>query len=162
PRRRCPVRHGARPARVGRARPLERWVVLPMFRATVTGTLATSPRRREVVAMGTQENRDRVLRFVEGYQSDGDEAVLEDTIADDVVDHSNIPGFPTGRAGVRAIFDMFRSAFPDLHAEVLAQAAEGDKVWTYKTFSGTHRGELMGIPPTGRAVSWNVIDIVRL
>src|SRR5690349_10559258 len=113
-----------------------------MSRPRAQATLAPSPRRREVVAMGTQENRERMLRFIDGYQSGGDEAVLEDTIADDFVDHSNVPGLPGGLAGVKAIFDMFRSAFPDFHAEVLDQVLEGDKVWTYKRFSGTHRGEL--------------------
>ena len=112
--------------------------------------------------MDEQENKDRMLRFVERYQNDADEGVLQDTIADDFVDHSNFPGLPGGRAGVKAIFDMFRSAFPDFHAVVLDQVADGDKVWTYKTFSGTHRGELMGIPPTGRTVAWTVIDIIRL
>jgi predicted ester cyclase len=112
--------------------------------------------------MGTQQNKERMLRFIEGYQNGGDEAVLQDTIADDFVDHTNFPGLPAGRPGVKAIFDMFRSAFPDFHSEVLDQAAEGDKVWTYKTFSGTQRGELMGIPPTGREVAWTLIDIVRI
>jgi predicted ester cyclase len=42
------------------------------------------------------------------------------------------------------------------------QIAEGDKVVTRKVFHGTHRGELMGIPPTGREVQIEVIDIVRV
>jgi predicted ester cyclase len=40
--------------------------------------------------------------------------------------------------------------------------AEGDKVVTRKTFHGTHRGAFMGLPPTGNAVSFDVIDIVRI
>jgi predicted ester cyclase len=40
--------------------------------------------------------------------------------------------------------------------------AEGDEVVTRQTFRGTHRAEWLGIPATGRAVQWSVIDIIRL
>ena len=63
---------------------------------------------------------------------------------------------------MRQQFDGFRRAFPDFRATILDQIAEGDKVVTRKVFHGTHEGELMGIPPTGREVEIQVIDIVRL
>jgi predicted ester cyclase len=63
---------------------------------------------------------------------------------------------------VKQLFGMLRGAFPDLHAEIQDQTADGDKVWTRKTFKGTHRGDFMGIPPTGKEVAWDVIDIVRM
>ena len=40
--------------------------------------------------------------------------------------------------------------------------AEGDKVVVRSTWSGTHKGELMGIPPTDKSVSFGVIDIIRI
>jgi predicted ester cyclase len=57
---------------------------------------------------------------------------------------------------------MFRSAFPDSYFTVEDMMAEGDKVATRKTFHGSHQGEFMGIPPTGRQVSMGLIDIVRI
>jgi predicted ester cyclase len=57
---------------------------------------------------------------------------------------------------------MFRRAFPDSYFNVEDMIAEGEKVVTRKTFHGTHEGELMGIPPTGRRVSMGLIDIVRI
>ncbi len=54
------------------------------------------------------------------------------------------------------------SAFPDLKAVIHDQVAEGDKVVTYKTFHGTHKGEFREIPPTGKKISVDVIDIFRI
>jgi steroid delta-isomerase-like uncharacterized protein len=56
---------------------------------------------------------------------------------------------------------MIRAAFPDHDAEVVHMVAEGDTVATYKTFTGTHEGEFMGVPPTGNEVTIRVMDFVR-
>ena len=56
---------------------------------------------------------------------------------------------------------MLRSAFPDFKATIDDIIAEGDKLVIRQTWSGTQKGEFMGIPPTGRSVSFRVIDIVR-
>ncbi len=57
---------------------------------------------------------------------------------------------------------MFRNAFPDLHFTVEDMLAEGDRVASRYTARGTHRGELMGLPPTGRQVTEVGIVISRL
>jgi C-1 hydroxylase len=57
---------------------------------------------------------------------------------------------------------MFRRAFPDGRMTIEDMVAEGDRVATRKTFRGTHRGELMGIPPSGKAVAIGLMDFVRL
>ena len=54
---------------------------------------------------------------------------------------------------------MFLNAFPDHHCDVHEQLAEGDKVMTYKTFHGTHKGPFWGMPATGKPVTFHVIDI---
>jgi steroid delta-isomerase-like uncharacterized protein len=108
------------------------------------------------------DNKAIVRRFIEEYQSQGDETVAEEILADDFVDHSPFGPFPPDREGVKQLFAALRGAFSDLHAVVQDQAAEGDKVWTRKTFHGTNDGEFMGMPPTGRKVTFDVIDILRL
>ena len=87
-----------------------------------------------------------VRRFVEEYQSTGDESVARELLADDFVDRCPFGPFPPDREGVIALFAMLRGAFPDFHAVIHDQLSDGDKVVTRKTFHGTHRGELMGIP----------------
>ena len=103
-----------------------------------------------------------VRRFVEEYQTGHDVAVAAELLAADFVDHSPFGPLSPDRDGVLALFGMLFAAFPDLRAEIHQQFSDGDTVITRKTFHGTHRGELMGIPPTGTEVAFDVIDIVRV
>jgi predicted ester cyclase len=117
---------------------------------------------RDARRMHEQRNKQVVRRFVDEYQSAGDERTFAELLHPDVVDRSRPPGIAPGAEGVRQQFDAFRAAFPDFRARIDDQIAEGDKVVTRKVFHGTHRGELMGIAPTGREVQIEVIDIVRI
>jgi predicted SnoaL-like aldol condensation-catalyzing enzyme len=103
-----------------------------------------------------------VRRFVDEYQGTGNEEVALELLAPDFVDRSPFGPFSPDREGVLGLFRMLRGGFPDLHAEIHDQLVDGDKVVTRKTFHGTHKGEFMGIAPTGREVAWDVIDIVRV
>ncbi|HEY4397602.1 MAG TPA: ester cyclase [Acidimicrobiia bacterium] len=108
------------------------------------------------------DNQAIVRRFIEEYQSNGDVSVAEEILADEFVDHSRFGPFPPDREGVKQLFAALRAAFPDLHAVIHDQSADGDRVWTRKTFHGTNDGEFMGAPPTGKKVSFDVIDVVRV
>jgi len=111
----------------------------------------------------TQERNKRIMRrFVDEFQSRADEAVADQILADNFVDRSPFPGVSPDREGVKRLFGALRAAFPDLRAEIHDQVAEGDRVATRKTFHGTHRGEFLGIPPTGQPVAFDVIDFVRM
>jgi steroid delta-isomerase-like uncharacterized protein len=101
-------------------------------------------------------------RFAEEFQSGGNESVAEELLAPDFVDHSPFPGVSPDRDGVKRLFAALHVAFHDLRAVIHDQIAEGDRVATRKTFRGTHRGEFLGISPTGRAVTFDVIDFVRI
>jgi ketosteroid isomerase-like protein len=111
----------------------------------------------------SETNKTIVKRFVEEYQGENDSNVLYETVSPELVNRTPMfPNAPGGPIEVKTIFDMFRAAFDDFAVEILDQLAEGDKVVTYKAFSGVHNGDFMGIAPTGTAVRFTVIDIVRL
>jgi steroid delta-isomerase-like uncharacterized protein len=112
--------------------------------------------------MSERDNKATVRRFIDEYQTGGDERAFDDIIHPDVQDRSRPYGIAPGAEGVRQQFAGFRRAFPDFRATILDMIAEGDRVVTRKVFHGTHHGDLWGIPPTGREVEIQVIDIVRL
>jgi predicted ester cyclase len=66
-----------------------------------------------------------------------------------------------GAEGVKQVIAAFRAAFPDLHVEIDEVVADGDVVMARVTPTGTHNGELMGVAPTGRTVSWTVSHCAR-
>jgi steroid delta-isomerase-like uncharacterized protein len=112
--------------------------------------------------MSAESNKTLVRRLVDEAQSRGNIVVVDELLADDFVDHTPFPGVPPTRDGVKMLFGYLRGAFPDLHVRVDEQIADEEKVVTRKTFAGTHRGEFMGVAPTGRPISFEVIDILTL
>jgi steroid delta-isomerase-like uncharacterized protein len=110
----------------------------------------------------SEENKALVRRFVDEVQSGGNIDVIDELCSPEFVNHSAPPGMPADCEGVKLVTAMFRQAFPDSYFTVEDMIAEGDKVATRKTFHGTHEGEFLGIPPTGRPVSIGLIDIVRV
>ncbi len=81
--------------------------------------------------------------------------------ADDFVERDEIPGIPPTKDGVIQWFRMLRAAFPDMRMDTKDLIASGDKAVARLRMSGTHKGEFMGIPATGKSVSVNLIDITR-
>ncbi|MDQ4001303.1 MAG: ester cyclase [Actinomycetota bacterium] len=111
--------------------------------------------------MTEEENKALNRRFVEEVINQGNIDAIDELIDPGVVDHAAPPGFPTGREGAKQFAAMMRAAFPDLHLTIEDMIAEGDKVAVRSTWSGTHEGEFMGIPATGRRVAVSGIDISR-
>jgi steroid delta-isomerase-like uncharacterized protein len=99
-------------------------------------------------------------RFFEMVNS-GDIDRVADLLADDFVEHEELPGMPTGREGTRQLFKMMAAAFPDMNWDPQDILVDGDKAVARVRFTGTNDGEFMGMPATGKSVSVQVIDIVR-
>jgi steroid delta-isomerase-like uncharacterized protein len=113
--------------------------------------------------MATDQNKALVRRFIEELFTHGNTSAADEILAPDFVEHEQLPpGIPKGREGVKVLATILRSAFPDLKATIEDTIAEGDKVVIRMTWSGTHKGEFMGVPATGKRVSIGVIDILRM
>jgi steroid delta-isomerase-like uncharacterized protein len=114
--------------------------------------------------MSIEENKALVRQMVEEIFNQGDIGRADEFLAPDFAEREELPpGLPRDREGVKQLTMMLRSAFPDLKATVEDIVAEGDKVVTRQTWTGTHTGgDFMGVPPTGKGVSVGVIDIIRI
>jgi steroid delta-isomerase-like uncharacterized protein len=98
--------------------------------------------------MTLQDNKAVSRRFFEDVWNEGNMDALQQLAATDIVLHDRDEGDLRGLEAARALVSGYRSAFPDLNFAIEEQIAEGDKVATLWKATGTHRGELMGIPPT--------------
>jgi steroid delta-isomerase-like uncharacterized protein len=113
--------------------------------------------------MSTQENKALARRVLEEMFNKGNLDLADEVFAPDYVDHD--PAMPEdirGPEGFKEYVSIFRTAFPDIHLEIEDQVAEGDKVVTRWTGTGTHEGDLMGIAPTGNKVTLPGMEIVRI
>ena len=97
-----------------------------------------------------QKNIDAQKRWGEEVATNGNLDVLDEILADDFVDHDPGDYAPT-KEGLNKFFSDFRTAFPDLEAEVVEMHATDEYVTLRYTVRGTHRGEFMGHAPTGKS-----------
>ncbi len=107
--------------------------------------------------MSLEENKAIVRRFVEAY-NERKLDLIADFVAPDYLDHTN----KVGRDGLRRLFDVGLTAFPDWHETIEDIVAEGDKVWVRLSYTGTHTGQFMGLSPTGKKITSKAVDIYRI
>lgn len=113
--------------------------------------------------MLTETNKAVSRRFFEEVFGKGKLNVLDEIIASDHVNSGpgTLPGLPTGPEGAKQLVTVYRNAFPDVHFTIDEQIAEGDKVVTRWTADGTHKGELLGIPATGKTSTVTGVAVDR-
>ncbi len=109
----------------------------------------------------SDNNKAMMRRIYDEIWNQGNLEAIDEILSPDYVAHFLPPGIPPGRDGFRQFVAMYRTAFPDGHAKVEDQIAEGDKVATRITVTGTHRGPFMGIPATGNEVKITTVVITR-
>ncbi len=110
-----------------------------------------------------EANKAIVRRYTEEVWNAGNLDVLPELMSADVVHHEATMEhqLPRGLEGHKQAIRIYRAAFPDLRSVHQVEVAEGDKVAVLFQVTGTHKGELMGIPPTGRKVMFSGINIHR-
>jgi steroid delta-isomerase-like uncharacterized protein len=110
--------------------------------------------------MSTDENKAVIRRFWEAVNQ-GDPKAIEDTLAASY--KARVPGQPDLDAdGMSRLVMQYRSAFPDLHVTIEEMLAEGEKVATRVSMTGTHSGQFEGIAPTGKQVQMAGMQIDRV
>src|SRR5215217_3537069 len=113
--------------------------------------------------MTLEENKKFMSNFIEEAINKKNLDAADDLAAADFIEHLPFPGQGPGREGLKFAINAMLTGFPDMNWTVQEQIAEGETVVTRFTWTGTHDGAFMGIPPTNKKVEvWGVvIDVVR-
>ncbi|KAG0263564.1 hypothetical protein BGZ95_003778 [Linnemannia exigua] len=115
-----------------------------------------------MASMTLEANKSIMKRFVV-FINTANEMMAEELIAPDAVFH--VPGNPEpmlGPAGYLAIIGMMRGGFPDIQWTLEEMVAEGDRVAARFIMNGTHQGTFFGVPPTGKKISVQAMNMYRL
>lgn len=109
---------------------------------------------------GDEAVRASFHRFVDEVINGRDvDRALTELVAEDFVEQNPLPGQGPGRAGLGAVLAGMFAGFADLRWDVQETVVEADRVASYSFWTGTHQGEFLGIPATGRSVkveAWNL------
>jgi steroid delta-isomerase-like uncharacterized protein len=111
--------------------------------------------------MSIEENKKIVRRYQEIYNSN-DLRALNEVVSEDLLTPKIMPGIPAGIEGAKTAHQIMLAGFPDYQTAIDDLIAEGDKVAARITMSGTHTGSFMGIPPTGKRISFTGMYIARI
>lgn len=112
--------------------------------------------------MDSEAMKRFALERVEALFNRGELDRVEEFVTPGFVNHEAWPGEDPGFAGFRLRLERLRDAIPDLHMQVEDVIAEGDRVAYRATLTGTHRGELLGIPATNRSFSAQQMHFLRI
>ena len=109
----------------------------------------------------SEENKAIYRQFTDAMNAK-DITIVDRLMDPNFVDHDLPPGQPPGAQGMKDMMSMFFAAFPDLKSTIDLIVAEGDLVTGHMTTEGTHTGDFMGIPATGKKVSFSEVHTVRI
>ena len=112
--------------------------------------------------MSIEENKAIARRWLEQIWDKGSLAAMDELLTTNFVFNYAAPGMASDREGYKQTVTMYRTVSPDMHYAVDDIVAEGHKVVVRWTGRGTHKGDLMGIAPTGKQVTITGISILRI
>jgi steroid delta-isomerase-like uncharacterized protein len=107
------------------------------------------------------DNKAIIERFEQAF-AENDTGTIDELCSPGLVDHNPVPPNPPTLDGLKAAIAGYTSAFPDLAISGLQVIGEGDMVATHWTASGTHQGDMPGIPATGKRISVEGMNLYRL
>ena len=104
------------------------------------------------------DNATIIRRFVEEVITQGKIDSAAQYVWEDVVEQVPLPGQGPGLDGLKDVLRGMRAGFPDIVFSIQEQITEGDKVASRFEWTGTHKGEFLGVPATGRPVRvWGIV-----
>jgi steroid delta-isomerase-like uncharacterized protein len=104
-----------------------------------------------------------VRRLIDEGFSQGQLAVCDELVADDMAEHQDFgPDHAAGAEGVKAVISSLRRGFSDFRLTIEDLVVAGDVVWTRTTATGTHDGVFAGNPATGKQIRIDVFDVLRV
>jgi steroid delta-isomerase-like uncharacterized protein len=109
-------------------------------------------------------NKATIRRFHDATNTSDTELIsnmIDELVEPDALIRTPLPLQTTGAEALKEVFARLHQVFPDLRVAVEDLIEEGDKVVSRNTVTGTHRGDYMGHPPTGKPVTYNEIFIFR-
>jgi len=124
--------------------------------------LVETGRGKPYLAPTASEMKAVVERFVENYKNKQNPNIVDEYIAKTCKVHIPLPGLPEGREGMRINGQMMCGAFPDVRVEREFFVVDGDIVVERANAVATHKGELMGMSPTGKKVTWTELHAYRV
>jgi predicted ester cyclase len=129
-----------------------------------TQSRVTEPNETERLSPSSEERTARsVRRLIEEGFNRGDLSILDEVLDPTYIEHQPLaPGVPPTTEAVRATIHMLRTGFPDFHLSIEQLDCVQDRVWLRMRGTGTNRGPFMGHPATGRTLSIDVMDVVRV
>lgn len=119
-----------------------------------------------VMAAGNAKtNRELLQAFLDALTAHDMEKFKSLYVADGYIQHQALATNAASLAGREAVVTYFAKrieAFPDLVVTSDASLTEGDLICANLVYTGTHRGEYLGIQPTGKRVTFNSTDIIKI
>ena len=110
----------------------------------------------------SSEKEARLREFYDQVMNAHNPAMIDSFCTAEFVDHQADPHYPAGIAGLKAAFNDFFAAFPDVHVTTNSIKAWGDTVMSHITMTGTNSGSWMGMPPTGKQFNIEGMDLIIL
>lgn len=109
-----------------------------------------------------EKNKTIARRYIEELWNKKNLNEIDKLVSDDFVNHSSLPGMSPDREGLKQFISFSGATFPDGHYTIEDMIAENDKVMIRGSFKGTHRGEFMGVPGTGKVITMTWINVLRM
>jgi steroid delta-isomerase-like uncharacterized protein len=128
--------------------------------AGLTACATSQPHTKENTM--THQNREQLTNFMDEVMSKGNIDAADKYMHADAIDHAPWPGQPANLEGFKAGLAQLRTSFPDLKVDIERLVSEGDMIVSHFAISGSHLGEFMGAPATGKTFRVEAIDIIRM